>query len=271
MNFLFLLLFLLILNPQHSKAQLPLKGTWYGSYGWNKSEYKKSTIHFKGTGHNFTLFDVIANDRQTPVNFSSIFKTYFHPFRWSIPQYNISFGYFFTNQFAISIGFDHMKYVLQNNQTAKMSGHINPSLSETHQKELSSGTIDKIITTDFLTYEHTDGLNMLFIEAQYFYSIYSGKYNFDVSVFAGGGGGIALPVSNIQLLGKKRSDRLHIAGFGVSVKTGLEFTIWKDYFFRTTAKAGYINLLDVLTSYDGDKAKQKINYLEYIGVFGIRF
>jgi len=42
------------------------KGSVMAFWGWNRSVYTKSDIHFKGNGYDFQLDDVVAHDRQTP-------------------------------------------------------------------------------------------------------------------------------------------------------------------------------------------------------------
>jgi hypothetical protein len=42
--------------------------------------------------------------------------TYFNPSQLTIPQYNFRLGYFITDAFSISIGSDHMKFVIKENQ-----------------------------------------------------------------------------------------------------------------------------------------------------------
>lgn len=251
-------------------------GKWYGYWGWNRAHYLDSTIHFTGDNHNFTLYDVEAKDRQNPVTLENIFSIYLNPLEITIPQYNLRFGYFITNDFAVSLGWDHMKYVVQNGQTVEMDGYIDADLSEAHQKEDSTGTINKELTHDFLTYEHTDGFNTLTLEGEYYYSLlarrwFASQSLFDVSLLAGGGAGIVYPRSDVQLASNKAHDEWHWAGVTASAKIGFEITAWDNFFYRMSLKQGYANMYDVLTTYDGGKADQGIHFTQYIGAFGYRF
>lgn len=56
-----------------------------------------------------------ATDRQTPFG-----MIYFDPVLFTIPQYNARLGYFFKDNWSISIGMDHMKYVMVQDQMATL-------------------------------------------------------------------------------------------------------------------------------------------------------
>ena len=125
---------LFFLLPQTASSQNPAAGhrfSWFAQpdsgsrfqrfffyWGYNRATFAKSDIHFSGPDYDFTLFDVVAKDRPTKFNF----KTYFSPTSITIPQYDYRFGFFLTRHFAISIGMDHMKYVVTNDQTVAHVG-----------------------------------------------------------------------------------------------------------------------------------------------------
>jgi len=52
------------------------KGSYFAFWGYNRSDYPTSDIHFTGPGYDFTLHDVVAADAPTPFDG---FKTYFNP------------------------------------------------------------------------------------------------------------------------------------------------------------------------------------------------
>lgn len=123
-------------------------------WGYNRAFYTHSDIHVSGINYDFTLFDAAAHDRPSPVSL----KLYFSPTAFTIPQYNYRIGYYINEHWSISFGQDHMKYVMDPNQTLKVSGYISPAASEKY-----AGDYLKTISTippDFLSYEHTDGLNL---------------------------------------------------------------------------------------------------------------
>lgn len=231
-------------------------GKWYGYWGWNRSSYANSDITFTGNDHSFTLENVKAHDRPNP--FSDLFSHYLNPVKFTIPHYNFIVGYYINQNVAISLSFDHMKYVVDSDQKVDIKG------------KLPNGDSGKKIVEDFLIYEHTNGYNILSLNVEYVDSLYEDG-NFDMSYFVGLGGGVVIPKSDVRLGEKKRRDELHLAGVDISTKAGIELTFYESYLFRTTLKTGYSDMFDVLTTYDGGIAKQKISYLQFIWALGYRF
>lgn len=249
------------------KENIRQQGQWYGYWGWNRSQYSGSDIHFKGKDHNFTIHDADAQDRQNPVTVDSIFNRYLHPLYITIPQYNYRVGYYIADNWAISLGFDHMKYVLEEDQIAGITGTIDtPGFEKT-----DPSYEDKVLTRDFIKFEHTDGLNIIAIETEYFYSLWSHGKDYDFALLGGAGAGLMYPKTNSKLLGKDRNDEFHLSGYSTSLKAGVEFTFLHNWFFRAVAKFGYVDMDDVLTTNDGGKASQTFYFEEYIGAVGYRF
>ena len=116
-----LLLLLVDCACAQSSATIHRKGSVFGGWGWNRSTYTQSDISFRGDDYNFTLHNVEAKDRQTPFDA----KTYFGLKTVTIPQTNIKLGYFINDHVAVTVGVDHMKYVMVQNQTVAFSGTIN--------------------------------------------------------------------------------------------------------------------------------------------------
>lgn len=246
-----------------SASQAPESRKWSFSWGWNRERYSSSDIHFRGPDHDFTLDNVQANDRQSSASLDNIFQTYLNPTRITIPQTNVRLAYQYAENTAIAINLDHMKYVMPQDQVVAISGAINGVAQ--------SGT--QQLTTNFLTYEHTDGLNILSVEweKQRPVSWFGAAQN--ARIFGLVGGGIVIPKSNVEMgmLGRTRNDEFHLAGYSAHVGAGVEMDFLKRYFVRTTAKIGYVDLPDVWTSAQNDKASQTFDYKEIILAFGARF
>lgn len=249
-------------------AEINRENSWYGYFGWNRAVYADSDISFKGNDHDFTIYDVKANDRQNP--WSELFSHYLNPSKLTIPQYNIRIGYYLTNNISISFGQDHMKYVMSHEQTTKISGYLNSSVSKKHQKNKNSINADQELTSDFLNFEHTDGYNLFSLDVDYIDSVYEIN-NIDISFFAGLGFGLVIPRSDITLGDKKRRDEWHLAGIDASLKVGSEISFGENYFIRTLARVGNSYMFDILTTNDGGKATQNISYAELIWALGYRF
>ena len=102
---------------QNDKQQ---NGGFYLYWGWNRGGYSSSDIRFVGQDYDFVLYDVLATDKQSKFSI----RTYFGITKFTIPQYNFRIGYFVNHNWDISLGMDHMKYVVTADQLVNISGEI---------------------------------------------------------------------------------------------------------------------------------------------------
>ena len=246
------------------------KGKMYVFWGGNRENFSKSDIHFKGPDYDFTLYDVIANDK--PQGWSI---DYVNPSRMTIPQTNFRLGYFINDHDNISIGLDHMKYVMIQNQNVEIAGVVGNSYPNYAGVYLPSGnhTID-VTDGTFLKFEHTDGLNYInteFCRVDDISKLFKIRNTdkFQLNILEGVGTGILYPKTNATLLGKERHDDFHVSGFGISAKVGLNLTFFKYFFVEAEMKGGYINMNDIRTTKDpSDRASQHFLFLQRIIAFG---
>ncbi|MDJ1503719.1 hypothetical protein [Xanthocytophaga agilis] len=267
---LFLTIFLCILtlyaNAQTKsifKDAVPRKGRIFGYWGWNWAAYTKSNIHFSGSGYNFTLDKVVAHDRPTPFDV----KEYFDPASFTVPQYDYRIGYFISNQWSISVGFDHMKYVMDQNQIVNITGSIagqDPKFNGTYTNQPIQ------LTDDFLTFEHTDGLNYINAELSHYRRLSSSKNGkVSIDLVNGLGAGIMIPKTNVKLFNYDRNDQWHVSGFGLSTNLGLSFN-FHGVFLMPQLKGGLISMPNVITTANHrvDKAGHHFFFLEKSILFG---
>ena len=241
------------------------KGKMYVFWGWNRANYSASDITFKGDDYNFTLQNVKAIDKPKPFGIY-----YFKLDEVTIPQTNFRIGYFFKENYTISIGVDHMKYVMRNNQTVKFDGEL-PVGSDA----FTTGS-EIFLDEDFLLFEHTDGLNYVNVEVSRFDNLDNWlKFpikNIDINLTEGVGVGVLYPKTNTTLLGKERYDEFHVSGYGISAHVGLNITFFKHFFIQSNMKVGYINMQDVRTTASKtDSASQHFSFFENMYVFGAKF
>lgn len=251
---------------QPTKYTANNKGKIYIFWGGNRESYSKSDITFTGDNYNFTLYDVEAVDKPKGWHID-----YINPARMTIPQTNLRIGYFLTNHYNISIGIDHMKYVMLQDKRVKYSGYY-PNAG-TFGENPSNGELN--LTENFLTFEHTDGLNYInseFCRVDDISSKIFKTWNSDkiqINLTEGFGAGLLYPKSNVKLFEKERHDYFHIAGYGINAKAGLNFTFFKYFFIQTELKGGYINMNDIRTSYDrNDRAKQHFWFVQSVIAVG---
>lgn len=246
------------------------KGKMFIFWGGNRESFSKSDIHFKGDDYDFTLYDVQASDKPKGWHVD-----YINPARMTIPQTNFRIGYFINDHYNISIGVDHMKYVMNQNQIATIGGVVGSSYPDYDGTYLPSGnnTVD-LTDGSFLKFEHTDGLNYIhweFSRVDDISKLFKIRNidKFQLNITEGIGTGILYPKTNATLLGKERHDDFHVSGFGVSAKVGLNFTFFKYFFIETELKGGYINMNDIRTTKSpSDRASQHFLFLERIIAFG---
>ena len=248
-------------NPE--KYTSKNKGKFYVFWGGNRESYSKSDIRFKGADYDFTIYNVSAHDKPKGYHID-----YVNPARMTIPQTNLRIGYFINDHYNISIGLDHMKYVMYNDRRVDYSGYYPEEGNNTFGETISDDEL--LLTEDFLLFEHTDGLNYINTEISRVDDI-SGLIGlpntdkFQINVTEGIGGGFLYPKTNTTLLGKDRYDEFHISGYGLSAKVGLNFTFFKYFFIQTELKGGYIEMNDIRTTKDkADSAEQNFWFFQRI-------
>ena len=256
------------INTSKKRSVNRRKGQFFASWGWNRESYSKSDIRFKGDNYDFTLNNAIADDKPNPfgIKFFSLGDI-------TLPQTNITLGYFFKDNYNIVIGSDHMKYVLRQNQDVTINGSIqigNPDFDNNYNNQ------NITVTEDFLQFEHTDGLNYVFIGVNRFDNfnrqLRINTPKFEVNLEEGVSVGLLYPRTNTTLLGKERYDQFHVSGYGLSAKVGLNLTFFRHFYLQTDFKLGYINMQDIrTTSSTSDKASQHFYFYETAYTFGYRF
>jgi len=251
------------------------KGKFFLSWGGNRETFSKSDIRFKGDDYNFTLYDVEAHDKPKGWHVD-----YINPTRITIPQTNFRVGYYISDHYNISFNVDHMKYVMTQNQIANIEGAIN--LDPNADGAIFNGVYNNepiTLTDDFLTFEHTNGLNYVYFEfsrVDDISSIFKIKNTdtFQLNITEGIGAGILYPKTNTKLLSKLRYDEFHIAGYGISLNAGLNLTFFKHFYIQGDLRGGYINMSDIRTTINSnERASQYFFYLQRVisigGIFRI--
>jgi len=256
-------------NTNSKNNKVTNKGKFFAYWGWNWTSYSDSDIRFKGENYDFTLSDVKARD--TPSDFT--FSKYFGITNITKPQTNFRLGYFFKENYTISVGVDHMKYVVINNQFVDVNGNIN--VGNTKYDGIYTGQQVQL-AEDFLQLEHTDGLNYINVELKRFDNIdhWFGLdlKNLQINLTEGFGAGILFPKTDTTLLGMERHDDYHISGWGVSAGVGLNITFLKHFFIQADYKIGYIDMPNVKTSLNPlDSASQSFVFFQNNILIGGRF
>ncbi len=240
------------------------KHRFYFYWGYNRCAFLKSDIHFKGPLYDFTLENVVAKDRQTPFTL----KNYFTITQITIPQYDYRIGFYLNDKYAISIGIDHMKYVVVQNQIAKLTGTIDKAASDKYGGVYDQKNI--VIADDFLRFEHTDGLNLVSLDIEKHQKIASFAQNrIRLKGQFGAGVGPCVPRTDVMIFGDRLNNNFHIAGWGLDAKAGLTLDIYKHFFMRSEFRVGHIFLNDILIHNEQpQRANQNITFGEWYMVGG---
>jgi hypothetical protein len=247
-----------------TNTPIHLRHRVFACWGYNRAQFTRSNIHFEGPGYNFILHDVEAVDSPKPFSLG----VYLDPRDLSLPQYNYRVGWFFSDRWAFSLGMDHMKYVVVQDRSVRITGTIS---AERSQRYAGSEEHTVVLTRDFLQYEHTDGLNLLSVDADHFDPLLSSA-NGRRGLFLTEGlfVGPVIPRSDVRLFGVGLNNQFHLAGYGAGAQLGLFGMIADRFFLRAVVKGGYIELPSVLTTgTDVDRARQRFWFLQEYATVGV--
>lgn len=254
MRYAFLILALL-LAPMFTSAQSTWKnkkqkishaqGTLFGYWGYNRSAYTKSNIRFAGPGYDFTLGGARAHDNQSPLSSGY----YWNPTEFTIPQFNIRVGYYIKHHWAVSLGYDHMKYVFQDANEVTLSGEIDPGVDNVNNwSGIYSG---EPVTTNRNTfhYENSDGLNYLRLELMRTDMLvaFGSNDQFAISSNVGVATGALLSYNDFDFAGTKSMRTISMSGYGLSAHAALRFEFFRHFFIQTQLSGGFNHQVKVRT------------------------
>jgi len=250
-------------KPKNSFAKGALDVYW----GYNRSFYTPSTLTLSGDGYDFSLSKLEASDRP-----EKSIGTYVNPKTFTVPQFNFRMGYTFWNNYHLSLGYDHMKYVIGNNQSAPLRVYIAPGL-DTQWSGYYTGE-SMLLNEDHFQYENTAGMNYIRLQFsridQWFRTRNSGW--FAVNTLMGISAGMILSQNTFNFAGRFDQKTLSASGYGISGHLGLRLEFWRHLYVQTNLAGGFIHQTGVRTRQNGpDLATQKFGYLATETVLGFIF
>lgn len=217
------------------------KGTLYGYWGYNRSAYTNSDLRFVGPGYDFTLGNASASDNQ-----AKEFHQYVDLTKLTVPQFNIRFGYYFKDNWAISFGYDHMKYLLDDKNEILLSGTIDPGVDNNW-----SGTYDAapmVTDRNQIHYENSNGLNFFrfeLIRSDILYSTRNQKFR--ISSNFGVTAGAILSYNDFLFGGEKDMCTISFSGIAGGLNASARFEFFKHVFIQPEFSGGYMNQMKVRT------------------------
>ena len=234
--FISFLIFLPFLGAsQKTSKDSQAKRAMFVYWGYNRSFYTDSKISFFGPGYDFSLAGVQATDRPSPE-----FKTYVNPSTLTVPQFNARIGFNFKKKWALSFGYDHMKYVMVHGPTYLLSGRINPLIDPISNWSGDYNT--EPVTTDESTfhYENTNGMNYIRAEISHIDKLVRASNAFAIYSVSGLGAGLVLNYNDFTFAGEKSMTTLSMSGVGASAHLGIRFEFFRHFFLQANNSVGFL-------------------------------
>ena len=234
--FLSFLIFLPFLGAsQKTSKDSQAKRAMFVYWGYNRSFYTDSKISFFGPGYDFSLAGVQATDRPSPD-----FITYVDPSTLTVPQFNARIGFNFKKKWALSFGYDHMKYVIVHGPTYLLSGRINPLIDPI--SNWSGDYNAEPVTTDESTlhYENTNGMNYIRAEISHIDKLVRASNAFAIYSVSGLGAGLVLNYNDFTFAGEKSMTTLSMSGVGASAHLGLRLEFFRHFFLQANNSVGFL-------------------------------
>lgn len=242
------------------------QGSLFFYWGYNRSFYSATNLHFTGPNYDFTVYRLKGTDR--PSRFG---RVYFDITTFTVPQYNYRLGYYFTDRLAVSLGMDHMKYVVQQDQWTTMSGVIKKEASATYAGAYLHQPVQ--LTPDLLTFEHTNGFNFASLDVEYLqplFRVWKDRLSFSWNL--GIGGVWVVTKTDVRVMGDGLDNDFHVAGYAMAAKTGPRVDVLKRFFVAGELKAGYASIPSVLIkNAEPEIGDHNLEFLEYYVVAGVNF
>ena len=234
--FISFLIFLPFLGAsQKTSKDSQAKRAMFVYWGYNRSFYTDSKISFFGPGYDFSLAGVQATDRPSPD-----FITYVDPSTLTVPQFNARIGFNFKKKWALSFGYDHMKYVIVHGPTYLLSGRINPLIDPI--SNWSGDYNAEPVTTDesILHYENTNGMNYIRAEISHIDKLVRASNAFAIYSVSGLGAGLVLNYNDFTFAGEKSMTTLSMSGVGASAHLGIRFEFFRHFFVQANNSVGFL-------------------------------
>jgi hypothetical protein len=227
-------------QESETTAKKKLHGTFFVNWGYHRDAYTTSTIQFKGNDspgvpeYDFTFHNAKSHDKHDMKNFLQKAPT--------LPQYVLNFGYFFNDKkdLGIEVGWNHLKYVVTDNQVIHMTGTIDEKYYD----------LDTLVTPDFVHFEHTNGNNYLIISLLKRVKMLSSKnQQHKLSAIFGAGLGGLIPKSDsyITINNKKyhNDGPFRLSGWVVGVSAAARYDFFKYFFLESSIKGAFANYTNV--------------------------
>jgi hypothetical protein len=232
------------------------RATIYLTWGYQRDAYTRSDIHFRDRqtdDYDFKFYRAKAKDQPDMHN---IFRT-----PLTVPQYVLNIGYIMKdrNGWGFEFSWDHLKYVVRDNQQMHVKGMIREEYVDR----------DSVVTPAFVHFEHTNGNNYAMISAvkqQQLVSSRNGNHALSLLFKAGAGG--LVPKTDSFIMGNHNDGPFKLSGFVVGVSFNVRYNIYKYFYVETTVKGAFADYTHAKL-YEKGYAQHTFFSLQGIGSAGI--
>lgn len=270
MRLLITYVLLMLLIPQGIQAQSHKlkpkvsfsKGTFFGYYGYNRSWYGNSTINFTGPGYQFSMKGAAAHDD----HFSLDPGQQLNPLRATAGQYNVRLGYYIKNHYSISLGYDKLKYVLQDGDQVLFSGELNPGVDSV--TNWNGSYTNEPISIDQATFHYSNsGLNYVRVELSRSdqWLAAGSQQQIVLSTLVGLGVGGLVSDNTFLFTGKQDQKLRSFSGFAASAHIGVRLEFFKHLFIQSNFSGGIMGQSHVRTRANDPNAfaNQNFGYVQF--------
>jgi hypothetical protein len=232
------------------------RGSIYLTWGYHRDAYTRSNIHFKDSqtdDYDFTFYQAKAKDQ---VDVSHFFKT-----PLTVPQYVLNVGYIFKNKkgWGIEFSWDHLKYVVRDNQMMHMTGMIRENYYDK----------DTLVTPSFVHFEHTNGNNYAMVSAVRQTNLWTSlNGNHALKALFKAGGGILVPKTDSYIMGNHNDGPFRFSGYVIGVSANVRYVIYKYFYLEASVKGALADYTHAKL-YEKGFAQQTFYSIQGIGSAGI--
>jgi hypothetical protein len=228
---------------------------YFFSWGYNGDRYTKSDMHFRqpSLGNDFTLVGVEVHDSKA---WTDLFD---HAI--TVPQYNVRFGMFFNERWGVEVAFDHIKWIVTQDQQVRMTG------------TLDGAAVDKqvILTPEVLRYQLNNGANPIFFNAirRFRLAREPGRTG-HVAFLAKAGAGFAVPHTANAVFDQPNEEGFQpFKGWNMDVVAAVRIHLYKPIYFEAEEKLLYARYYGL--NIDRGEARHNLKASEFSFNFGVAF
>jgi hypothetical protein len=219
----------LFAQPRRNQNSSIAAGNLYLAAGMNKAWYTGSTLGIQGAGYAFDLKGFKGFDAPS-WNFSDM----------QTVQYNARIGYYFRYGLNLSVGFDHMRYLVQPPHSVLLTGKVNAGVD--NATGLSGDYSFHEVVMDSLFQWSCPGLNFINVRFtktdRLIGSMRSDR--FLLSSDMGLAAGALMTNSDFIFGGNKDKGVTSLSGVGLSAYGALRFEFFEHIFLQTGFNAGVL-------------------------------